>query len=107
MSSSSDSSHSLHIEPISTYLGILGALIVLTVVTVLVAYEDFGHLNDVVAVGLASTKATLVITFFMHARHATRAVKWTLALSIFFLVVMFVYILMDYYTRGLLDVFGK
>lgn len=45
------------------------ALLVLTVVTVAVAYVDLGELNLVVAMGIASVKATLVALFFMHLAH--------------------------------------
>lgn len=51
------------------YLGILIALLILTVVTVVVAGFDFGSANVVVAMAIATVKASLVALFFMHLRH--------------------------------------
>jgi cytochrome c oxidase subunit 4 len=52
-----------------TYLAILVALLILTVVTVVVAGFDFGSLNVIVALSIATVKAALVALFFMHLRH--------------------------------------
>lgn len=61
-----------HIHPVTgpkTYAAVLGALLVLTVVTVGASYMDFGSMNTVVAVLIATVKASLVALFFMHLRH--------------------------------------
>jgi cytochrome c oxidase subunit IV len=55
------------------------ALIVLTVVTVLVSYVNLGLLNVVVALLIASVKASLVALFFMHLKSEDRLV-WGFAL---------------------------
>ena len=47
----------------------LAALLVLTVITVIVAGFDLGNINVVVAIGIATVKATLVALIFMHLRH--------------------------------------
>ena len=56
-----------HTTPVSLLFGILGALLVLTVATVAVTAVDLGSQgNLVVAMVIATIKAGLVVTFFMH-----------------------------------------
>ncbi|HEU5360017.1 MAG TPA: cytochrome C oxidase subunit IV family protein [Candidatus Deferrimicrobiaceae bacterium] len=63
-----------------TYLIVGGALIVLTAVTVAVSYVHLGLMNVVVALLLASLKASLVALFFMHLRYENGLV-WGFALT--------------------------
>lgn len=58
-----------HATSPAIYSKILGALVALTVVTVLAAGVNFGAGNVVIALGIASIKASLVALFFMHLRH--------------------------------------
>jgi cytochrome c oxidase subunit 4 len=58
-----------HIASTQFYLGIFGALIVLTLLTVRVSYYDFGSANIIIALVIATMKASLVAAFFMHLRH--------------------------------------
>lgn len=70
------------------YVAVWGALIVLTGVTVAVSYVHLGQLNIVVALLIASVKASLVALYFMHLRSESRLV-WGFALTpIFFLVLI-------------------
>ncbi len=62
-----------------TYYIVYAALIVLTVVTVLVSYVNLGLMNVVVALIIASVKASLVALFFMHLKGEDRLV-WGFAL---------------------------
>lgn len=63
------SDHELgHAVPLKVFGIILGCLIALTVLTVLVSLKDFGQMNLVVAMLVASAKATLVLMFFMHLK---------------------------------------
>lgn len=59
----------VHIAPAPFYWGIFGALVCLTVITVKVSYYDFGSANTVIALVVATMKASLVAAFFMHLRH--------------------------------------
>jgi cytochrome c oxidase subunit 4 len=59
----------VHIASSRFYLGIFSALIVLTVLTVRVSYYDFGQANIIIALLIATLKASLVAAFFMHLRH--------------------------------------
>jgi len=71
-----------------TYIVVWGALIVLTAATVAVSYVHLGMMNVVVALLIASAKASLVALFFMHLRYESRLV-WGFALTpIFFLVLI-------------------
>jgi cytochrome c oxidase subunit 4 len=89
-----------HISPKSTYYTIFGALMVLTTVTVAVAFDDLGALNFPVALGIAITKATLVVLFFMHVKYASQLAKMFVAMAFFFLIILFGLTLTDYLSRG-------
>ncbi|MGO9836680.1 MAG: cytochrome C oxidase subunit IV family protein [Polyangiaceae bacterium] len=58
-----------HISTARFYWGIFGALVCLTLLTVKVSYYDFGSANIIIALLIASMKASLVAVFFMHLRH--------------------------------------
>lgn len=51
------------------YTMIFGILVVLTIVTVVASRIDFGIMNLVIAMGIASVKAGLVALFFMHLKY--------------------------------------
>ncbi len=59
----------VHISSAPFYWGIFGALICLTFLTVKVSYYDFGPANIVIALLIATMKASLVAAFFMHLRY--------------------------------------
>jgi cytochrome c oxidase subunit 4 len=59
----------VHIAPTRFYWGIFGALVCLTIATVKVSYYDFGSANILIALLIATMKASLVAAFFMHLRH--------------------------------------
>ena len=90
----------VHVSPIRMYALILGVLLVLTAVTVWVAGMDLGVLNDVVALGVAITKATLVVLFFMHVKYAGKLVKVVVAAAFFWLFIIFGLTIVDYATRA-------
>jgi len=71
-----------------TYIVVWAALVVLTAVTVAVSYVHLGMMNVVVALLIASAKASLVALFFMHLRYENRLV-WGFALTpVFFLILI-------------------
>ena len=90
-----------HIAPKSMYYTIFGTLMGLTAITVFAAFNDLGILNFPVALGIAITKATLVILFFMHAKYSSKLTKLFVGMSFFFLIIMFALTLTDYMSRGL------
>ena len=89
-----------HVAPKTLYYTIFGALMVLTIVTVEVATHNFGALNFPVAIGIAITKATLVILFFMHAKYSSTLTKLFIGTAFFFLGIMLVLTMSDYLSRG-------
>lgn len=89
-----------HVLPVRVYLGIFAALSVLTAVTVAAAQFDFGPLNNLVALGIATTKATLVVLYFMHARYSGKLTAVVIATSIGFLFILFFLTLTDYLSRA-------
>src|SRR5271154_294873 len=58
-----------HIASTQFYCGIFAALVFLTILTVRVSYYHFGAANIIIAMLIATAKAALVATFFMHLRH--------------------------------------
>ena len=96
-----------HIAPLSMYYAVFGALMVGTIITVLVAYVDLGFFNTAVALGIAVTKATLVVLYFMHVRWASRLTWLVIAASVFWLLLMFAIGMTDYLSRDWMGVPGR
>ena len=89
-----------HIVPFKMYAKVLGMLFVLTAVTVWIAGFDFGSMNLVVAMLVASVKATLVALFFMHLKYEN-PITWLYAVfPLFFLMVMLAGVFIDNPYRG-------
>ena len=93
------SDHSEHIVSPVVYIVIFLALILGTGMTVLAAFQNFGPFNIVIALGIATTKATLVVLYFMHARYAERRTRLVIVCALFWLAIMLVLTLSDYQTR--------
>ena len=89
-----------HVVPLKVYLGVFLALCVLTVVTVAVTGYDFGPFNLIVALGVAITKATLVVLYFMHARYSPKLTGVVIASSIAFFAILVFLTLTDYLSRS-------
>jgi cytochrome c oxidase subunit 4 len=88
-----------HIVPRKTYFTVFGALLVFTALTVFAANQDFGRMNDVVAMTIAVTKMMLVLLFFMHVRYSSRLI-WVIVASMFFwLLILLLLTLTDYTSR--------
>ena len=92
-----------HVTSIRTYLLVFGALMVLTAVTVWVAFLDLGTMNDLVALAIAVTKATLVVLWFMHVASSTKLTKLVVLAGFFWLLILFGLTLADYTTRDWID----
>jgi cytochrome c oxidase subunit 4 len=76
-----------HVVSIPLLGGILGVLLVLTIVTVAASKIDLGaQLNLIVALIIATVKAGLVVTFFMHLLWDKRFNTLVFLSSIFFMV---------------------
>jgi cytochrome c oxidase subunit IV len=89
-----------HIVPKSTYYLIFLALMAGTALTWWVATIDLGAMNNVIMLTIAVTKATLVVLFFMHVKYSNK-LTWVVVLgSIFWLFIMLVLTMNDYFTRA-------
>ena len=89
-----------HITPLKTYLVIAGTLFFLTAVTVWVSYFDFGSFNIVIAMGVATVKATLVALFFMHLLWDDKKNLTMFIMSLMFLGIFITITLLDTGFRG-------
>jgi cytochrome c oxidase subunit 4 len=99
------SEHSEHIVSSKTYWVVFLALIVGTVLTALVATVDLGtyhgiDANTVVALLIATTKASLVVLIFMHVKYTSeKMTKAILIAAVFWLMLLLVLSLTDYSSR--------
>lgn len=89
-----------HIVPLKTYFLIFGALMVGTALTVMVAKVDYGVWNILVAMTVAIIKATLVVLYFMHVRYSSRLTQVIVVAGVFWLAIMLVFTMQDYFTRS-------
>ena len=88
-----------HVVSWRVYLSVFLALCVLTVVTVVVTGFDFGPFNLIVALGVAITKAALVVLYFMHARYSPRLTGVVIVTSLAFFVILVFLLWTDYVSR--------
>lgn len=91
--------HEHHIVPNSVYIGVFVALIILTVITVWVAGFDFGAMNMVIAMLVATTKASLVLLYFMHLKYDHLLNRTIILSSFFFLALLFAFSMGDIISR--------
>lgn len=89
-----------HIVSVKVYIGIFLALLVGTALTVAAAFVDFPwRFNTIVALTIASVKATLVVLYFMHVRYSPRLVLVIVASALFWMGILFAFTFSDYFTR--------
>jgi len=90
-----------HIVPVKLYMLIGGTLLFLTYVTYRVALIDLGAYNTIVALTIASFKATLVVLIFMHVKYTSeKLTKAVIFSAIFFLGLLLTLSLADFGTRA-------
>ncbi len=90
-----------HITSVRTYFLVFAALMVLTAITVVVAFQDFGAWNDIVALTIAVIKASLVVLFFMHIYYSGRLSKLVVVSGLLWLFILIGLTMSDYLSRGL------
>ena len=88
-----------HIVSPKIYLVIFAALMLGTGITVWAAFQNFHQFNIVIALGIATIKATLVVLYFMHARYSPGRTQLVIVCSVFWLAIMLALTLADYDTR--------
>jgi cytochrome c oxidase subunit 4 len=89
-----------HITPVKIYVGVWGTLLLFTLVTTLVSFLDLGPWNIVIALLIATTKATLVVLIFMHVKWSSPLTKLFVVGALLWLAVLLGITLSDYYSRG-------
>jgi cytochrome c oxidase subunit IV len=92
-----------HIVSPKVYLGVFSALMICTFLTVVAAKADlnqyFSGLNVIVALTIASLKASLVVLYFMHLRYSPKRTQLVIAASVFWLAIMLFMTMSDYLSR--------
>jgi cytochrome c oxidase subunit 4 len=89
-----------HKTALQTYGAVFAALLVLTGVTILLGGVDLGAWHATVGLAIATTKATLIVLFFMHMLHSSR-LTWVVAgASLLFLALLLGLTLTDYLSRS-------
>jgi cytochrome c oxidase subunit IV len=89
-----------HIVPVRIYVTIFLALLLGTALTVMAAFYDFPwQFNTIIALTIASVKATLVVLYFMHVRYSSRLIWVVMASALFWMALLFALTLSDYNTR--------
>ena len=92
--------HSEHVVSSKLYWLIWLILIICTVLTAWVATVDLGKFNTVVALVIATFKASIVVLIFMHVKYTSeKMTKAILLAAIFWLLLLLVLSLTDYSSR--------
>tara|TARA_B100001540_G_scaffold68548_2_gene61718 strand:- start:2556 stop:2954 length:399 start_codon:yes stop_codon:yes gene_type:complete len=112
------SNHENHITPLSTYLIVFAGLILCTVLTLLTArpdlfyldasFFDLGSFNIVLAMLIASFKASLVLMFFMHLYYDNKLNLALILGSVVFVGIFIAVTMLDVNRREVIyDIRGK
>ncbi len=96
-----------HVTSTKTFVNVLLALLFLTIITVAASRVDFGAANLLIAMLIASVKASLVIAIFMHVKWDTAINKLVFLGSFLFLSLLLIFTLTDQATRGDADPLRK
>ncbi len=101
------SNHEEHTEVhigLRGYFAVFMILVVGTILTYLTSQMDldivFPGANTLLALGIAFTKMTFVILYFMHVRWQGRLIWLTALGSFFWIGIIFAFTMQDYLTRS-------
>jgi cytochrome c oxidase subunit 4 len=92
-----------HVSSSLFYGGVFVALVMLTIATVGQSYFDFGRASLAIVILIASAKASLVVTFFMHLKWDNKFNALIFICGLAFIGVFFAYTFNDVDKRGELD----
>lgn len=94
------SEQSEHIISGAFYWLIWGILICATFLTAWIATIDLGRFNTIIALFIATCKASIVVLFFMHVKYTSeKMTKAVLVAAVFWLLILLFLSLSDYSTR--------
>lgn len=89
-----------HIMSSKFYYAIWIALLCLTVITAAVSFVNLGPFNTVIALVIATSKALLVVLFFMHVKYTSeKLTKTVIVAAVFWLLLLLALSMADYTTR--------
>ena len=89
-----------HAQPtVKSFFGVWIALLILTAITTAASFLELGPFNAVVALFIATCKASLVVLFFMEARHLPKITKMVIITALFFLGLLLTLTMTDFMTR--------
>lgn len=89
-----------HISSLASCLAVWVGLLMGTTLTVAAAFLDLGPFNTVVALAIATTKAILVVLFYMHVKYThEKLTPLVIVSAIFFLFILLGLSMADYATR--------
>ena len=92
--------HSEHVVSSKLYWLVWMILIVATFLTAWIATIDLGPFNTIVALVIATFKASIVVLIFMHVKYTSeRMTKAILISAVFWLLLLLVLSLTDYSSR--------
>lgn len=89
---------------IKTYAAVFALLLALTATTVAVSKLELGEYNFICAITIAVAKGLLVVMFFMDLRRSSPLTKLIAGAGLFWLAILLVFILSDYFSRGWIPV---
>jgi cytochrome c oxidase subunit 4 len=89
-----------HIVTPLQYSFVFLTLLIGTALTVVAANIDLGVFNPIIALGIASFKAVVVILFFMHVKYQSNLIKMTVGAGFFTFLVLITMTLSDYISRA-------
>lgn len=88
-----------HIQSFFSHGVILVLLLALTAITVWVTNIHFGKFSIGVALIIASVKAFIVLSYFMHLKYEGKFIKWIVAVVFLVYGLVIVITLFDYLLR--------
>lgn len=90
-----------HIGSKKTYIAVWGALMCLTAATAGVSYLELGPFNIVLALVIATCKATLVALIFMGVKYISQKMTWVVIIAgLFWLFILLALSMTDYISRS-------
>ena len=89
----------VHITPYRTYAWVLIALLSLTFLTITVTWIDLSALTVFVALVIATVKAGIVLTYFMHLKFESSLFRVFVIMVLAIYVLVIAFTLSDYLLR--------
>ena len=93
------SEHKTHITSYGNHIFVLCCLIILTSITVAITSVQLGAFNTTAAMIIASTKAAIVLLYFMHLKFDQKIFRFMVTLVLAIYAVVIVITFFDYLYR--------